>query len=112
MPDATRAAFTDFAIDKFSFDDFTVPLYLCGWEVVPMENDDQYAGRMVRRLRDVTGMTIRDLADAMGISQPTLSLLERGGRRWTIPALKSAARALSVPVTDLMDLDESDTKAA
>ena len=60
---------------------------------------DISVGRRIRELREKKGMTLRRLAEAVGISAPFLSDVEHG-RRGTLK-MPEIASALGVPIEDL-----------
>ena len=60
-------------------------------------------GEAVRYLRDKQGLTLRALADAVGVSAPFLSDLEHGRRQ--TEKYDELAKALSVDVEDLKAFD-------
>ncbi len=53
-------------------------------------------GENIRRLRKERGMTIKELADAVGLKESTLSLIERGKRRLNIDTFLKIVDALGV----------------
>ena len=60
-------------------------------------------GEAVRQLRTEKRMTLRALAEAVGISAPFLSDIEHGRRQTN--EYEALARALEVPVEELKELD-------
>jgi XRE family transcriptional regulator of biofilm formation len=59
----------------------------------------------IRRLRKRKGqeLTLEELADKARVSKPYLSMIERGRRKSpSLPVLRRIARALKVPVSDLL----------
>jgi DNA-binding XRE family transcriptional regulator len=52
------------------------------WKVV-REVDNEATGAEWRMLREQAGVSLRNLAQTMGVSAPYLSDLERGRRNWT-----------------------------
>lgn len=63
---------------------------------------DDWIGLRVARYRDLAGMTQRELADRVGVTQPYISQLENGTRAVATRALLIAlAEALGVATTDL-----------
>lgn len=53
--------------------------------------------------RNKLGMTQQELADAVGIARPTLTLLEQGKRRLNVDMQKKIADALGVGPQELID---------
>jgi transcriptional regulator with XRE-family HTH domain len=53
-------------------------------------------GQVVRTIRKARGLTLREVAQRMGNSQPHLYNLEQGRRNWQSNTILSAARALGV----------------
>src|SRR5438046_850354 len=63
-------------------------------------------GQRLKTLRDVRGLSLRDLASTSGVSAPMLSQVERGE---TSPSLDIAARiasGLELTLSQLLRLDE------
>lgn len=75
-------------------------------------SDDQFAGAVVRQAREAAGLTLTDLCAKCGVGYPTMSQLERGGRKWTIPYIKAVCRGLGLHPMTLLGEVESDTVAA
>jgi len=61
----------------------------------------QRIGGRVRRLREEAGLTLKDLAEAAGVSSPFLSRLENGLSLASIPTLQGVADALHVDIESL-----------
>ena len=61
----------------------------------------------IARLRKLKGWSQNDLANIVGVEQPTISRIEKGADSVTLRLLNSIADALEVPVHVLL-LDESD----
>jgi transcriptional regulator with XRE-family HTH domain len=59
-------------------------------------------GDEVRRLREKKGLTLRGLADKVGLSAPFLSDVEHGRRR--LSRLDAMAKALGVKVIHFLDV--------
>ena len=57
----------------------------------------------IRAARKGRGISQRDLARALGMSQSTLSRIERGERRVSVDRLIAIARALGVRPADMLD---------
>lgn len=57
----------------------------------------------IRAVRKERGVSQRELARALGVSQSTLSRIERGERRVSVDRLVAIARALGVRPSDMMD---------
>jgi transcriptional regulator with XRE-family HTH domain len=63
-----------------------------------------YIGRRVGRWREIAGLTQQELADAVGVSRPYISLIESGKKAVTKRALLiNLAGALGVSVSQLLD---------
>ena len=75
-------------------------------------SDDQFAGAVVRQARERAGMTLSELSAKVGMPYSAVSLLERGGRKWTIPHIKTISRALGLDPMTLLGEGESSTAAA
>jgi transcriptional regulator with XRE-family HTH domain len=59
---------------------------------------------MVKRLRETRGLTQADLAKRAKVTRPYITMLESGARKApSLPMLKRLARALGVPVTELLE---------
>jgi DNA-binding XRE family transcriptional regulator len=56
----------------------------------------------VRTFRNYRGLTVSDLAEAVGISQPYLSEIESGKKTGSVDVLKRIAKALKVDLDDLV----------
>lgn len=59
-------------------------------------------GAEVRRVRLKKKLTLRDIADATGVSIPYLSDCERGSRYYTASLTRAVARSLEVTVAELL----------
>lgn len=55
----------------------------------------------LRRLRELGGFSIRQLATEAGISKSTLAYLERGEKQASEQTVKKLADALNVPMEDI-----------
>ncbi|WP_425579785.1 helix-turn-helix domain-containing protein [Tsukamurella strandjordii] len=53
-------------------------------------------------------MQVKDLAPAIGATAVSLGRKLRGERTWTIDEVLAVARALNVPITDLLPEDDYD----
>ncbi|HKG49393.1 MAG TPA: helix-turn-helix domain-containing protein [Actinomycetales bacterium] len=69
-------------------------------------------GRRLRHLRRRRGMTLAELATAVGVSPSLLSLLENGRREPRLTVLQSLARSLDVTVPELLAADPPSRRAA
>lgn len=71
------------------------------------QQDEREVGRALgarlRAARDAAGLTLKALAAATGLSQPFLSRLERGLVSASIANLLQVARALGVPLAELLE---------
>lgn len=72
---------------------------------MPTEVDGPDIGRHVRDAREATGLSLRALARALGVSAATMSELETGKTRMTVVRLHRIAAALGRPVEDLLSAD-------
>jgi transcriptional regulator with XRE-family HTH domain len=61
-------------------------------------------GRVLRRTRIAQGRTLREVAEAAGVSLPYLSEVERGRKEASSEVLASICRALGLSLVDLLDL--------
>ncbi|MGE3325411.1 MAG: helix-turn-helix domain-containing protein [Acidimicrobiia bacterium] len=68
----------------------------------PTETFEQHVGRAIRTLRRTRGMTMQQLADEAGLSQPFLSQVERALARPSIRSLDQIAKALNTSVMGLL----------
>jgi DNA-binding XRE family transcriptional regulator len=59
-------------------------------------------GATIRRLRETKGMTQEELADAVGMMRNNISRIEATKHRPTLETLERIAKALKVPVADLI----------
>jgi transcriptional regulator with XRE-family HTH domain len=64
--------------------------------------DDARMGSYVRRLRRARGLTLVQLADLVGLSQPFLSQVERGQARPSMASLSKIAQALGSSQLELV----------
>ena len=62
----------------------------------------QAVARRIQKIRKAKGMTQAQLARAARILRPNLSRIEAGKHRHTLETLEKVARALKVPVVDLI----------
>lgn len=60
-------------------------------------------GAVLRRVRLRQGRTLRDVADAAGVSLPYLSEVERGRKEASSEVLAAICRALGLPLADLLE---------
>lgn len=63
-------------------------------------------GRNLRTIRERSGMTQTDLAEAADVDRSHLSLIESGRRNASPPTAKRLADALGVDITDITVSDE------
>ncbi|MBF4573363.1 helix-turn-helix domain-containing protein [Herbiconiux sp. VKM Ac-1786] len=68
----------------------------------PLDDDAVAMGARIRALRHEAGLTMVRLAAATGVSQPFLSLVERGHARPGLATLARLAEALGVPSGSLL----------
>jgi transcriptional regulator with XRE-family HTH domain len=58
---------------------------------------------MLRRIREDRGLTQEQVAQKAGVTKQYITMLERGARKTpSLPVLKRLAKALGVPVTELL----------
>ena len=65
------------------------------------DRDESTVGTFIRRQRELQKLTMRQLADAVGISNPYLSQIERGLREPSERVLDGVAEALEVSMDKL-----------
>jgi transcriptional regulator with XRE-family HTH domain len=65
-------------------------------------------GARVRRLREGSDLSLRDLAGRSGVSAPMLSQVERGETSPTLSVAERIAGGLELSLSQLLRLDESD----
>lgn len=71
-------------------------------------NGDAELGMKIRALRSGLGMTLKDLAEAAGVSQSLVSQIERGVASPSITTVRRLTGALNVPVATLfLEKDQS-----
>ncbi len=63
-------------------------------------------GGLIRALRQQRGISLRDLADACGLSRTAISLIERGASSPTVASLHRLATALNVPISFFFQAQE------
>src|SRR5690348_12478756 len=63
-------------------------------------------GPRLRKVRELRGITLTDVAERTGISKSTLSRLETGQRRPSLELLLPLAHAYNVPLDDLVGAPE------
>ena len=56
----------------------------------------------IRVWREHRGLTVKNLADRIGVDQPHLAQIETGNREGTIDTLRKVAAALSLTLDDLV----------
>lgn len=59
----------------------------------------------LRRWREGSGLSLRDVADLTGLSVPYISRIERGQRSLAPMTRATFARRLGVPIGDLFEVD-------
>lgn len=82
-------------------------------ESKPAEDDEARAlasaiGRTIRQLRADAGLTLQDVADRSGVSQPFLSQLENGRSMPSLLTLHRVARALGTTTQGLLSDEDTD----
>ncbi|GAA2237863.1 XRE family transcriptional regulator [Herbiconiux moechotypicola] len=68
----------------------------------PLDDEAVWMGARIRSLRRERGLTLVQLAKGSGMSQPFLSLAERGHARLSLASMAKIARALGVPSGSLL----------
>ena len=63
------------------------------------------------RIRKAKGLTQIDLAEAMGVTQSTVSRMERGDEGCALELFRRAAEVLSVSLGDMFSEDRSEAEA-
>jgi XRE family transcriptional regulator of biofilm formation len=59
---------------------------------------------MIKRLRELKGLTQAELAKQARVTRPYITMLESGARKMpSLPMLQRLAKALGVPVTALLE---------
>ncbi len=62
----------------------------------------------IKRLRGEAGLSLRELAEVSGVNQATISQIETDKRKSQLATLGKLAKALSVPIDDLLEfLDDT-----
>ena len=74
-------------------------------EIAPNEIARQF-GERVKMLRRAAGMTQADLAEAIGKHKTTITHIEAGNQQTLLPDVYLIARALGVPVGELVEGEE------
>lgn len=62
----------------------------------------------LRRWRVSEGLTLKEVSDLTGVSEPMLSLVERGARNFAPMTKVRVARLLGVQVGDLFEIEDPD----
>src|SRR3546814_15393851 len=68
-------------------------------------------GRRIRQLRTERGLTLDELAAAVGRAPSQLSMIENGPREAKLPLLQLIARALGTPLATLLASSPLDDRA-
>jgi len=68
-------------------------------------------GARIKELRNRSGITQRQFAEAAGLTQAYIYLLEAGGQNITLTVLARVAAALGVSVVDLLEGSEGVTRS-
>jgi predicted transcriptional regulator/DNA-binding XRE family transcriptional regulator len=76
------------------------------------EDRTRVMGARVRHFRGRAGMTLAALAEELGTTASTLSLIENGKRALRAPEMPTLAAALGVQVTDLLSEEPPDARTA
>lgn len=64
-----------------------------------------YDGKNLKRERKRAGITMDELANQVGVTQPQISFYERNINVPSIEKLEAIARALNIPISNLLDED-------
>ncbi|ROQ40021.1 XRE family transcriptional regulator [Frondihabitans sp. PhB188] len=75
-------------------------------EAVASELDAVVLGARLRTLRTDSGLTLREMAEALGISSSAVSQIERGVRRPSVSRLLAIVQVLGRPLADVFDAAE------
>lgn len=107
LPEAEYEALLDAAddaSDRAAVQDFQRRLANGKEELVPATVVDRIlAGESrIRVWREHRGLTLRTLAETIGVGQPFLSQIETGKREGTLETLRKIAGALSLTLDDLV----------
>ena len=68
-------------------------------------------GDRIRTLRNAQGLSKAQLADSAGMTPRYLRDVEAGKSNISLAYLNALAERLSIPLTELLDLEESETRA-
>ena len=107
LPEAEYVALLDAAddaSDRAAVKDFQRRLANGGEELIPAALVDRIlAGESrIRVWREHRGLTLKALAEKIGVGQPFLSQIETGKREGTLDTLRKIAGALSLTLDDLV----------
>lgn len=72
--------------------------------------DDLQAGKLIRRLRRESKLTMVDFAKQIGLSQPSLSRIESGNQEITFSLLEKICKALNISMGDFLYALEGESK--
>ena len=75
------------------------------------EVDSLTIGRRIRQLRTARGMTLDDLATAVGRAPSQLSMIETGKREPKLTLLRAIAKTLGATVDQLLEAEPLDERA-
>ncbi|WP_344753205.1 helix-turn-helix domain-containing protein [Leifsonella bigeumensis] len=83
----------------------------------PVDHDEEMLdaltiGKRIRSLRTQRGMTLDDLGAAIGRAASQVSVLENGKREPKVSDLQTVAKALSVPLAELLSAEAPSPRAA
>ena len=74
---------------------------------------DRIDGAKIRRLRESLGMTMKELAERVGVSEMQISYYERGVKTPSVPVFMRIADVLGVKMDDLkLDSDTNGEKSS
>jgi len=70
-----------------------------------MTDINTQVGARIRTLRSGRGLTLQQLAELAGMSEKHLGKVERAKANVSIKCLEEVARALGIPISDILDAD-------
>lgn len=63
-----------------------------------MENFEKYVGNLIRTARTEEGLTQKELAEKVGVGEPTINKYESGRQNLTVKTLKKVADAMGLKI--------------
>ena len=70
-----------------------------------MADVNKQVGARIRTLRTGRGLTLQQLAELAGMSEKHLGKVERATANASIKCIEEVARALGIPMSDILDAD-------